>query len=817
MDELQILHRLNAIGAEMAAGQPPRIVFDAIVEAVQALGFDRVRLDLVTADGTSVSRMASRGHGKDETEEPLPVNADPDLMALFANPCPQVTGLGGCEQEDAATGEQGIIPLVLRGKIIGKLTVDNLSSGRPISRSELDRVVPFAHQAVIAHAMLRAGSLGTLQNDEEKLQRLERLAQSTRELMGNLDGMSLQDRLMLIARYSAEILQAETAGVFRAHDGEIVLEASYGQAGEFEPGKIRLRIHDEPRGGLTGYIAYHGKLFTAKGKELKSHIAITGTSAHAPSGDCYSLLAIPLKRRTAEGETLIGLIRVDNKKSKDGKAPATLGFSTEDESILSIFAEAAEVAIESAELVDRLKERKDFQERLIASSPDGIISVDRKGWVTEFNKRAEGILGYSREEVIGKPVFSLYFDPEEPRRLGQMLRESYGGYVWGYETAVRSREGERIPILHSSTWLFNSRGERIGSVGFLQDLRQREALERRESFLLWASNAVARASTLDEGLQSLAERLVLLLGRSFCGILLLDEDQNALTLRAASQGGDPAWTSSRQQIVLSEWPGLEKLLEAGEPSVRERREDWDRSNLEKLSRLLALPGEIHSLLVVPLKIGEQVVGVLDLGNLQGSAHTGFSREDIELVSAIASQITVLIHRMQLLEIRERREELLRALVQASLHIRADIELPALQQVIVRLAAELVRCEVGGIFLNLPYLEQLELVEVFNAPEELKGQHFSHVDGLIGQVAREREIRVHPDPMSEELFRALGLQVVVAAPLRDASGEVEAVLFLGDSAERGPFGRDDLGILEAFAAGRHCPAYRPPHGSGTTLF
>ncbi|MFY9822190.1 MAG: GAF domain-containing protein [Thermoanaerobaculia bacterium] len=512
-------------------------------------------------------------------------------------------------------------------------------------------------------------------------------------------------------------------------------------------------------------------------------------------------MAIPLKKRTAEGEVLIGLIRVDNKKSKDGQVLATLEFSTEDESILSIFAEMAAAAIDGAELVDRLTERQDFQERLIASSPDGIISVDREGLATEFNKRAEEILGFARDEVLGKPVFSLYFDPEEPRRIGQMLHESVDGYVLDYETTVRTSEQERIPILHSSTWLFNARGKRIGSVGYFQDLRQRKALERRESFLLWASNVVARAGTLDEGLQSLAERLVSLLGWSFCEILLLNEDDKnrSLTLRAASQGGDSTWSPSRQQIVLSEWPGLERLLEVGAPAVRERSDDRARPDLERLSKLLALPGEIHSLLVVPLKIGEQVVGQLDMGNLQGGAHTGFSKEDVELVSAVASQITVLIHRMQLLEGLQRREELLQALVQASLHIRADVESPVLRQVIVRLAAELVRCTVGGLFLNLPYLGQLELVAMFNAPETLMGQHFSHFDGLIGQVAREREIRVHPDPMSEEFFRGLGLNVVAAVPLRDASGEVEAVLFLGASTKRGPFGRTDLGILEAFAA------------------
>ncbi|MFY9826409.1 MAG: hypothetical protein WAM82_33910, partial [Thermoanaerobaculia bacterium] len=252
----KILQQLSEIGAQMASGQPPKAVFSAIVDAVQSLGFDRVRLDLVSPDGSSISLAAQRGFEGMEAEEPAPTSQDPDLMALLSEPCPQVTG----------TGDRGLVPLVLREAVIGKLTVDRASSGRPVSRAELDAAVLFANQAAIAISLTNASFL---QNDEDKLQRLERLAQSTRELMGNLDGMSLQERLMLIARYSAEILQAETSGVFRVRDGEIVLEAGYGQEGEFVPGLAR-RIHNEERGGLTGYIAYHGKLFNAKGEELKS-------------------------------------------------------------------------------------------------------------------------------------------------------------------------------------------------------------------------------------------------------------------------------------------------------------------------------------------------------------------------------------------------------------------------------------------------------------------------------------------------------------------------------------------------------------------
>ena len=200
-----------------------------------------------------------------------------------------------------------------------------------------------------------------------------------------------------------------------------------------------------------------------------------------PSRSCYSVLAIPLKRQVEDQEDLIGLLRADNKKGADGKPHADVRFTEDDEEILTIFADAAVIAIESAELVDRLKEQRDSQERLISSSPDGIIAVDRQGRVTEFNRLAQEILGYSLEEAKGMWVGQLYYTPEVPFWVGRRLHDSDDGKIRGYETAFKSRSGEQIPVLHSSTWLYNSQGERVGSVGYFEDLRQQRAMERRET------------------------------------------------------------------------------------------------------------------------------------------------------------------------------------------------------------------------------------------------------------------------------------------------------------------------------------------------
>lgn len=633
--------------------------------------------------------------------------------------------------------------------------------------------------------------LSLLEKDSKKLERLDRLARATQEMMDNLGAISLPELLTMIARHAADILDAETTGVFRVHKSELVLEASYGHIPGLAPENVPpFDIHNRPGGGLTGYIAFHRKLFNEYGKRLEDHEAVARSKVHSPSGRCYSLLAIPLFKRVGQKEELIGLLRADNKKGEDGTALATLGFSDVDERILTIFARVAVVAIESAELVE-------FREKLISSSPDGIIAVDREGNITEFNKRAEEVLGYTRAEVLGQSAFPLYADQQEPYIVGKMLRSAPDEYIRNYETAVRSKAGEEIPILHASAWLRDAMGRRVGSVGYFEDLRSQKALEHRESLLLRASNVLAQADALDVGLQHLVEMIVSELGRSFCGILLMDEEGKSLTLRAECLGGDPAWKSQRPRFILTEW-GLPALLEAGYPFVRERKDERYRPILERLTNLRGFARDIEMLLVVPLKIGDRVVGQLELGNFEYEGRPGFSKEEIGLVAALAAQVTILIDRFQLLESKGKREELLEALVEASQHVRAEVEMPVLHQVIVRLAAELARCRMGGLYLNRPHLGQLELAAVYGISEDLIGKSLSHDDGMIGRVARKGNVEVLVDLHSEDLFCDLELEIVAAVPLRAATGEVEAVLFLGDSIGAELFGPTDLGILQAYA-------------------
>ncbi|MBL2179779.1 PAS domain S-box protein, partial [Klebsiella pneumoniae] len=58
-------------------------------------------------------------------------------------------------------------------------------------------------------------------------------------------------------------------------------------------------------------------------------------------------------------------------------------------------------------MIGRFEEQKKQGELILNSTHDGMIVIDREGQVRLFNKSAERIIGYKKEEAIGKYILEV--------------------------------------------------------------------------------------------------------------------------------------------------------------------------------------------------------------------------------------------------------------------------------------------------------------------------------------------------------------------------------------------------------------------------
>jgi len=114
---------------------------------------------------------------------------------------------------------------------------------------------------------------------------------------------------------------------------------------------------------------------------------------------------------------------------------------------------------------------------IVESSDDAIIGMDVAGTVTNWNKGAERLYGYSAEEIIGKPVF-LLIPPERYNDCAKILEKvQQGASVKYYETTRLRKDGTRIEVSLTGSPVFAPDGQIVGLSAIDRDITERKRQE----------------------------------------------------------------------------------------------------------------------------------------------------------------------------------------------------------------------------------------------------------------------------------------------------------------------------------------------------
>jgi len=126
-----------------------------------------------------------------------------------------------------------------------------------------------------------------------------------------------------------------------------------------------------------------------------------------------------------------------------------------------------------------LRETKDFLEKIIENSRDGILVVDGMGNILSCNTAIEQMSGFGKERIIGKHASTLIIDDKEIRqKILEKTAELFEKGFATYDAQYKSKDGKYLDVECTSSMISNEKGEYIAGVSIIRDISERKKAEQ---------------------------------------------------------------------------------------------------------------------------------------------------------------------------------------------------------------------------------------------------------------------------------------------------------------------------------------------------
>lgn len=150
-----------------------------------------------------------------------------------------------------------------------------------------------------------------------------------------------------------------------------------------------------------------------------------------------------------------------------------------------------------------------YQRSILATVPDAMVVIDDHGAILSFSAAAERMFGYSEDEIRGRNVSALMPSPDRERHdayLARFLRTGQARIIGiGRVTTARRADGTTFPIELSIGEASTPEGRLF--TGFIRDLTERQAADRRLQELQAELSHMSRISAMGSLASALAHEL----------------------------------------------------------------------------------------------------------------------------------------------------------------------------------------------------------------------------------------------------------------------------------------------------------------------
>jgi PAS domain S-box-containing protein len=285
---------------------------------------------------------------------------------------------------------------------------------------------------------------------------------------------------------------------------------------------------------------------------------------------------------------------------------------------------------------------------LVEHAPDGIFLADLQGRYTEVNTAGCQMLGYARQQLIGKTIMDL-IPPGDVERLWASRDQMLQGRTHVAEWTLRRQDGGELPVEVSARILPDGRWQ-----GFVRDITERkrveEVLRRRQAeqtFLAEVGPALAATLEYQDVLTTITQLGARNLA-DFCLVDVFAADGEEGQIKVASRDPAQAWIGEQlerlpgdEDLARSWWSGEAPLV----PRLLQPTElvAWLSRGEAQLRALQAAGAQ--SIIAAPLVARGKLLGALALLSSPPSRNLG--PEDVRLAEELARRAALAIDNARL--------------------------------------------------------------------------------------------------------------------------------------------------------------------------
>ena len=314
-------------------------------------------------------------------------------------------------------------------------------------------------------------------------------------------------------------------------------------------------------------------------------------------------------------------------------------------------------AAERRRAVGAIRTLGQFSDSIVENVNVWLNVYDTQLNIVVWNKVAEEISGYSREEVVGHSKIWEWSYPDEEYRQAIIAKsatlvekEETLAY---FETRMRCKNGETKTMLWNTRSLVDEKGAVYGAITFGYDITDRkraeEALQKayNEISALYNVASVASASLdLDTILERSLDRVLATMKSDKGVIHLFDETEK--TLRLAAQQGIPPNMIAQIDPVMPGSGLMGWVFDHGTPlMIPNLANDPRAPQAVRTNGLLTYVG-------VPMRAKGKVLGVF---SVFGEAGHQLYMEEMTLLASIADQVGVAVEHAWLYQQAEQQAEM----------------------------------------------------------------------------------------------------------------------------------------------------------------